>query len=112
MQAMPLRRNACATAAAGFAATVALGLAAATPAAAFTFHCRGNACRAVAFLDEGNGCTVVTNHSRFPVHVTQGIDQLSYDLAPGATEAPLIQTQCYGYYDGGETANFVGPATR
>ena len=94
------------------AMSLALGLWASAPAAAFSFHCVGNACRAVAFLDEGNGCTVVTNHSPYAVHVTQGIGQLSYDLAPGATEAPLIQTQCYGYYDGGETANFVGAVAR
>lgn len=91
-----------------FAAATLFATLGSLPAAAFTFHCSGNACRAVAFADEGNGCTVVTNHSPYAVHVTQGIDQLSYVLAPGQTEAPLIQTQCYGYYDGGETANFVG----
>ena len=73
----------------------------------FTFHCTGNACRAVAFGDEGNGCTVLTNHSRYPVHITQGTNQLDYVLQPGETKAPLNQVQCYGYYDGGETANFV-----
>ena len=76
------------------------------PAFAFTFHCRGNACNAVTFLDEGVGCTVVTNRSRYSVHITQGINQLSYTLAPGETEAPLMNVQCYGYYDGGETADF------
>ena len=91
------------------------GLALAGPLAApvfafttpFTFHCSGNACRAVAFGDEGNGCTVLTNHSPYPVHVTQGTNQLDYVLQPGETKAPLSQVQCYGYYDGGETANFV-----
>ncbi len=73
----------------------------------FTFHCTGDACRAVAFGDEGNGCTVLTNHSRYPVRVTQGTNQLDYVLQPGETKAPLSQVQCYGYYDGGETANFV-----
>ena len=73
----------------------------------FTFHCSGNACRAVAFGDEGNGCTVLTNHSRYPVRITQGTNQLDYVLQPGETKAPLNQVQCYGYYDGGETANFV-----
>lgn len=73
----------------------------------FTFHCTGNACHAVAFGDEGNGCTVLTNHSQYPVHITQGTNQLDYVLEPGETKAPLIQVQCYGYYDGGETANFV-----
>ena len=84
-----------------------LALAAAAPAAAFAFHCTGNACRVVGFLDEGLGCTVVTNHGRAPVHITQGIDQLSYDLEPGETKAPLSQVQCYGYYSGGETANYL-----
>ena len=46
----------------------------------FTFHCTGDACRAVAFGDEGNGCTVLTNHSRYPVRVTQGTNQLDYVL--------------------------------
>ena len=73
----------------------------------FTFHCTGNACRAVSFLDEGVGCTVVTNNSHYPVRITQGTNQLDYVLQPGETKAPLIQVQCYGYYDGGETANFV-----
>ena len=50
---------------------------------------------------------MLTNHSRYPVHVTQGINQLNYVLQPGETKAPLSQVQCYGYYDGGETANFV-----
>lgn len=80
-----------------------------TLAKAFAFHCTGNACGAVRFLDEGNGCTVVTNHGRVPVHVTQGYRQLSYDLAPGETKAPLITVQCYGYYDGGETATYLAP---
>ncbi len=92
-----------------FAALVAA--AASTPACAFTtpftFHCTGNACRAVAFGDEGNGCTVVTNHSRYPVRITQGTNQLDYVLQPGETKAPLILVQCYGYYDGGETATFL-----
>ena len=64
----------------------------------------------MSFLDEGVGCTVVTNHSRYSVHVTQGTNQLSYDLQPGESKAPLIQVQCYGYYEGGETANFVTQA--
>ena len=81
------------------------------PAAAFTtpfqFHCTGNACRAVSFLDEGNGCTVVTSHTPYPVRITQGTNQLDYVLQPGETKAALSQVQCYGYYDGGETANFA-----
>lgn len=86
------------------AATATPPLAFATP---FAFHCSGNACRDVAFGDEGNGCTVVTNHGRFPVRVTQGTNQLDYVLQPGETKAPLSQVRCYGYYDGGETANYV-----
>ena len=78
------------------------------PAAAFTtpfsFHCRGNACRAIAFADEGAGCTVVTNYSGHNVHVTQG--PFYFDLAPGETHAELLNTKCAGYYDGGETASF------
>ncbi len=70
----------------------------------FTFHCRGNACRAVAFLDEGVGCTVATNHGGHNVHVTQG--PFYYDLAPGETHAELLGPKCAGYYDGGETATF------
>ncbi len=76
-------------------------------AAAFTFHCTGNACRAVDFVDEGVGCTAVTNNSRYPVHVTMGINQIVEDLAPGQTYAPLNGPQCYGYYSGGETANYL-----
>ena len=78
------------------------------PAQAFTtpfhFHCRGNACRAVAFADEGNGCTVATNYGRHNVHVTQG--PFYYDLGPGETHAELLGSRCAGYYDGGETATF------
>ena len=70
----------------------------------FTFHCRGNACRAVAFMDEGNGCTVATNYGHHNVHVTQG--PFYFDLAPGETHAELVNTRCAGYYDGGETATF------
>ncbi len=92
------------------AAAALLVILAASPAAAFAFHCTGNACRVVGFLDEGLGCTVVTNHGRAPVHISQGIDQLSYDLQPEETEAPLNQAQCYGYYSGGETASDVMPA--
>ena len=92
-------------------AAVAFICGVARPAVAFTtpfhFHCSGDACRAVAFADQGNGCTVVTNHSPYPVHITQGTDQLSYDLSPGETKAPLINIKCYGYYDGGETATFL-----
>ena len=84
------------------AATTGPALAFTTP---FTFHCRGNACRAVSFADEGFGCVVVTNYSKRAVHVTLGADQFS-DLAPGDTYAPLNNQHCYGYYDGGETANF------
>lgn len=86
----------------------ALALAPLAPARAFTtpftFHCSGNACRAVNFADEGNGCTVATNRSGHSVHVTQG--PYYYDLAPGATYAQLLGAKCGGYYDGGETANF------
>ena len=70
----------------------------------FTFHCRGNACRAVAFLDEGAGCTVVTNHGAHAVHVTQG--PFYFDLGPGETHSELLNIKCAGYYDGGETATF------
>ena len=70
----------------------------------FHFHCRGNACRAVSFLDEGNGCTVATNYGRQNVHVTQG--PFYYDLGPGETHAELLNSRCAGYYDGGETATF------
>ncbi len=76
----------------------------------FVFHCRGDACRAVSFLDEGNGCTVVTNRSRSLVHITQGIGLEDYVLGPGETRAPLIGPRCLGYYDGGETAIFAAPA--
>ena len=83
------------------AATIGTAQAFTTP---FVFHCRGNACRAVAFADEGNGCTVVTNRSPHNVHVTQG--PFYFDLAPGETHAELLSSRCAGYYDGGETASF------
>ena len=79
-------------------------------AVGFQFHCRGNACGAVSFLDEGNGCTVVTNRSRSLVHITQGVGLEDYVLGPGETRAPLLGPRCVGYYDGGETATFAAPA--
>ena len=91
----------------GFAVAGSLVAPAAAFTTPFTFHCSGDACRAVSFLDEGAGCTVVTNHTSHPVRITQGTNQLDYVLQPGETKAPLSQVQCYGYYDGGETANFV-----
>lgn len=81
-----------------------------TQARDFAFHCRGNACAAVSFFDEGNGCTVVTNRTRSLVRVTQGIGLEDYVLGPGETRAPLLGPRCLGYYDGGETATFAGPA--
>ena len=36
-----------------------------------------------------------------------GINQIVEDLAPGQTYAPLNGPQCYGYYSGGETANYL-----
>ena len=76
----------------------------------FTFHCTGNACRVVGFLDEGNGCVIATNTSHYPVRITFGAEHRGYDVRPGETEAPINDTHCAGYYEGGETADFIGPA--
>ncbi len=44
----------------------------------------------------------------FTFHCT---DKVAHVLPPGETKAPPSEVQCYGYTDGGETANFVrGPA--
>ncbi len=94
--------------------TVPILLAIATPAAPamaytqpFTFHCTGNACRVMGFLDEGLGCLVYTNNSRYSVRLTLGPDGRVYDLAPGQTLSPIADTHCYGYYEGGEHAEFL-----
>jgi hypothetical protein len=86
-------------------------LLATAPAAAFTqpftFHCTGNACRSMGFLDEGLGCLVYTNRGARAVRLTLGPDGRVYDLSPGQTLSPIADNHCYGYYDGGERATFL-----
>ena len=73
----------------------------------FTFHCTGNACRTMGFLDEGLGCLIYTNNSPYAVRLTLGPDGRVYDLAPGQTISPIADQHCYGYYEGGENAVFL-----
>ncbi len=94
-----------------FLASLLLAVPVAEPAAAFTqpftFHCTGNACRFMGFLDEGLGCLIYTNRSAYPIRLTLGPDDRVYDLSPGQTLSPITDTHCYGYYDGGERAVFL-----